>query len=182
MSSKRDYYEILDVPRDADAGEIKSKYRKVALKYHPDRNPGDKKAEELFKEAAEAYSVLSDPQKRQIYDQFGHRGLEGLGGASAGGFEDIFEGFFGGRRGGRQQDFSGADLRYDLSITLEEAATGIEKEITVQKPESCDNCKGSGSEDGEVDKCSECDGSGVLRKAQRTPFGIFQTSVTCHTP
>jgi len=185
MSSKRDYYEILDVRRDADAGELKSKYRKVALKYHPDRNPGDKQAEELFKEAAEAYSVLSDPQKRQIYDQFGHRGLEGMGGGGAGGFEDIFssfgdifEDFFGFQtnRSSRSSVQRGSDLRYDLKIDFMEAAFGMETEIDVEKYETCHTCDGSGAKPGtHPEICSQCRGTGQYVRTQ----GFFSVKSTC---
>ena len=186
MSSKRDYYEILGVARDVDAAELKSRYRKVALKYHPDRNPGDPKAEEMFKEAAEAYSVLSDPQKRQIYDQFGHRGLEGMGGRPAGGFEDIFssfgdifEDFFGfrtGGRGGRGGARRGNDLRYDLTIDFLEAAFGKETEIDIEKFETCPTCEGSGAKPGTYpETCPHCRGTGQYVRTQ----GFFSVKSTC---
>jgi molecular chaperone DnaJ len=187
MSTKRDYYEILGVSRDVDSAELKSKYRKVALKYHPDRNPGDKKAEDLFKEAAEAYSVLSDPEKRRIYDQFGHRGLEGMGGGSAGGFDDIFssfgdifEDFFGFRtgrssRGGAQR---GSDLRYDLTIDFMDAAFGLETEIDIEKYETCPTCEGSGAKPGSYpETCSQCRGTGQFVRTQ----GFFSVKSTCPT-
>ncbi|PIP42062.1 MAG: molecular chaperone DnaJ [Desulfobacterales bacterium CG23_combo_of_CG06-09_8_20_14_all_51_8] len=186
MSSKRDYYEVLGVSRDVDAGELKSRYRKVALKYHPDRNPGDPKSEELFKEASEAYSVLSDPQKRQIYDQFGHRGLEGMGRGSAGGFEDvfssfgdIFEDFFGfrtGGRGGRSSARRGSDLRYDLTIDFLEAAFGKEMEIEIEKYETCPTCEGSGARPGTYpETCAQCRGTGQFVRTQ----GFFSVKSTC---
>jgi len=185
MSSKRDYYEILGVRRDVEAGELKSVYRKVALKYHPDRNPGDKDAEDRFKEAAEAYSVLSDPQKRQVYDQFGHRGLEGMGGGSSGGFEDvfssfgdIFEDFFGFRsgRGSRSSAQRGSDLRYDLTIDFMEAAFGIETEISIEKYETCPTCEGSGAKPGTYpDTCSQCRGTGQVVRSQ----GFFSVKSAC---
>lgn len=185
MSSKRDYYEILGVRRDVDAGELKSVYRKVALKYHPDRNPNDKAAEDHFKEAAEAYSVLSDPQKRQVYDQFGHRGLEGMGGGASGGFEDvfssfgdIFEDFFGFRtgRGARSSAQRGSDLRYDLTIDFMEAAFGIETEINIEKYETCPTCEGSGAKPGTyADTCSQCRGTGQVVRSQ----GFFSVKSAC---
>jgi len=185
MSSKRDYYEVLGVHRNADAGEIKSAYRKVAMKYHPDRNPGDKQAEENFKEAAEAYSVLSDQNKRQIYDQFGHRGLEGMTGGASGGFEDIFSSFgdifeeFFGFRSGRSSRTSvhrGADLRYDLTIDFMEAAFGMETEISVDKMEMCKACNGTGAKPGtHPETCPQCRGSGQFVRSQ----GFFSVKSTC---
>jgi molecular chaperone DnaJ len=180
--SKRDYYEILGVERGATEQQIKSAYRKLALKFHPDRNPGDKKAEEAFKEAAEAYAILADGQKRALYDRFGHAGVSGAG-AGAGGFDptifadfgDIFSGLgdmfgfgdiFGGRRrrGGPQR---GADLRYDLEITFEESADGTETNIVIPREETCDTCRGSGAAPGTTaDTCSQCRGAGQLRYQQ----------------
>ena len=179
--SKRDYYEILGIEREATDQQIKSAYRKLALKYHPDRNPGNKEAEEYFKEAAEAYAVLADAQKRSLYDRFGHAGVSGPGGA--GGFDptifadfsDIFAGLgdafgfgdiFGGRRrrGGPQR---GADLRYDLEITFEEAATGTDTTIQIPREETCQSCSGSGAAAGtQAETCSQCRGSGQLRYQQ----------------
>jgi len=187
MSPKRDYYEILGVNRDADAQELKSKYRKIALKYHPDRNPGDKEAEERFKEAAEAYKVLSDPDQRRIYDQFGHEGLNGMngGGAGAGGFEDIFssfgdifEEFFGFRSGRRGQGgaMRGADLRYTLDLSLEEAATGTTVNIRIPTRTECDTCSGSGAKPGtSKSTCGTCGGMGQVRMQQ----GFFSVTQPC---
>ncbi len=185
MSPKRDYYEVLGVRRDADERELKSNYRKIALKYHPDRNPGDKEAEESFKEAAEAYKVLSDPEKRRIYDQFGHEGLSGMNGGGAGGFEDIFSSFgdifeeFFGFRGGRRSQSSmmrGADLRYDLSIDFMDAAFGIETEIEVEKMVVCPTCGGTGARPGsEPEICRQCGGTGQYVRTQ----GFFSVKSTC---
>jgi molecular chaperone DnaJ len=182
---KRDYYEVLRVSSNAGNDEIKSAYRKLALKYHPDRNPGDKEAEDKFKEAAEAYEVLRDSEKRQIYDQFGHEGLEGRGFTGFTGFDDIFssfgdifEGFFGfgtrrGRRSGARQ---GKSLRYDLELTLEEAFYGKEKEILFHKLENCQTCNGSGLKPGsEPQICGTCQGRGQVVRSQ----GFFQISTTC---
>ncbi len=185
MSSKRDYYEILGVSRSANESELKSAYRQQALKYHPDRNPGDKQAEERFKESAEAYEVLRDPKKRQIYDQFGHQGLEGAGFSGFGGFEDIFssfggifEEFFGFGGGGRSRSRSqrGNDLRYDMQIGFMEAAFGTEKPITVEKMARCEGCSGSGSETGSrPESCKQCGGSGQVTRTQ----GFFSVRTTC---
>jgi molecular chaperone DnaJ len=178
--SKRDYYEILGVARDATDVQIKSAYRKLALKFHPDRNPGDAKAEESFKEAAEAYAVISDPDKRSAYDRFGHAGVSGAGAggfdpSAFAGFEDIFGnlgdlfGFgdvFGGRRrrGGPQR---GADLRYDLEISFEESFTGTETSIQIPREETCETCKGSGGADGSApETCGQCKGTGQQRFQQ----------------
>ena len=181
--SKRDYYEVLGVERDTQAADIKKAYRKLAVKYHPDRNQNDPEAEELFKEAAEAYSVLSDEQKRAQYDRFGHQG----GGQGFGGFDptifgdfsdilgDLF-GFGGGRRrGGGSQGAAGADLRYDLEITFEEAAFGTQKSIKFARLESCEVCTGSGSEDGEFKTCATCGGQGRVRFNQ----GFFSVARPC---
>lgn len=185
MAAKRDYYEILGVERGASAEEIKKAYRKVALKHHPDRNPGDKAAEEWFKEASEAYQILSDPERRAQYDRFGHAAFEqggGFGGFdfSAAGFEDIFGDifgdFFGGPRRGRSRARRGDDLRYDLEITFEEAVFGAEKTLRVPRLSACEDCKGSGSRDGAPrETCTACRGSGQLRFQQ----GLFSIAKTC---
>lgn len=185
MTSKRDYYEILGVSRDADADEIKRAYRQTALKYHPDRNQGDREAEECFKEAAEAYEALGNSEKRQIYDLYGHEGLKGTGSTSFGGFEDvfsafgdIFEGFFGfgGRSSGKTRVRRGSDLRYDLAVTLEEAYTGKEAEIAFERWEHCDICDGSGLTAGsEPALCTNCQGRGQILQSQ----GFFQIRTTC---
>jgi molecular chaperone DnaJ len=187
--SKRDYYEVLGVSRSATEQEIKSAYRKLALKYHPDRNPGDRQAEEKFKEAAEAYSVLADTDKRHMYDRFGHAGL---GGAATGGFDpNVFTGFedilgglgdifglgdmFGGarRRGGPAR---GADLRYDLEITFEESASGAETTIQIPRQETCETCGGNGAAPGSTPStCPQCHGRGQLRYQQ----GFFTVARTC---
>lgn len=190
--SKRDYYEILGVNRDASDEEIKKAYRKLAMKFHPDRNQGDdaKSAEEKFKEAKEAYEMLSDDQKRAAYDQYGHAGVDpnaaGMGGAGMGGFADafgdIFGEIFGGARngGGRSGVYRGADLRYNLEVSLEEAARGLETRIRVPTMESCGTCNGSGAKPGTSPvTCSTCHGSGQVRMQQGF-FSIQQTCPTCH--
>jgi len=182
---KRDYYEVLEVARDAGEEEIKRAYRKLALKYHPDRNPGDKEAEEKFKEAAEAYEVLRDREKRQIYDRFGHEGLEGRGFRGFAGFEDIFSSFgdifedffgFGTRAGRKSRPRQGNSLRYDLEITLEEAFTGKEQEIVFDRIETCSTCGGTGLAPGSKPTvCPTCHGKGQVVRSQ----GFFQISTTC---
>jgi molecular chaperone DnaJ len=172
MTTRLDYYEVLGVARDASQNEIKSAYRKLALKYHPDRNPGDKKAEESFKQASEAYSVLSDSDKRSRYDRFGHDGPGMAGGgfsgfdpSTFGDFADILGDLFGlggSRRGGGPRPTAGADLRYDLELTFEEAAFGCEKKISVPRLETCGDCRGSGSADGTIERCSACAGQGQV--------------------
>lgn len=187
--AKRDYYEILGVAKNASDTEIKSAYRKLAVQYHPDKNPGNTEAEEKFKEAAEAYSVLSDQQKRAAYDRFGHAGAggQGFGGFDASGFsniEDIFDLFgfgdmFGGgraARGGRTSAQRGADLRYDLEISLEEAAMGKEQKLRIPRLEKCEECDGKGAEKGsEPETCITCNGSGQTRYQQ----GFFSVMRTC---
>ncbi|HSL55984.1 MAG TPA: molecular chaperone DnaJ [Pyrinomonadaceae bacterium] len=190
--SKRDYYEILAVSRTATDQEIKSAYRRLAVKYHPDKNPNDASAEEKFKEAAEAYSVLSDPEQRKRYDRFGHAGVSssaaGAGSWGApgfGGIEDIlgdlfgFGDVFGGGRGGSRRTSAqrGADLRYDLEITLEEAANGMTAQLRIPRLESCETCKGSGAASGsQPENCSTCAGTGQVRYQQ----GFFSVARTCH--
>ena len=188
--SKRDYYEILGVNRSANDDEIKKAYRKLAMKFHPDRNPDDKSAEDRFKEAKEAYEVLSDAQKRAAYDRFGHEGVNPSmgGGGGAQGFEgfsdafaDIFGDIFGGGRGGanRSNVYRGGDLRYHLEITLEEAARGATKSIRVPTLENCDSCKGTGARPGSQPKaCPTCGGAGQVR-IQQGFFSIQQTCPKC---
>ena len=186
MSEKRDYYEILGVARDASTTELKAHYRKLAIKFHPDKNPGNKEAEEKFKEASEAYQVLSDVQKRQIYDRYGHQGLENSGFSGAGNFEDIFSnfgnifedffGFGGGNGSGRSRVQRGSDLRYDMTLEFMEAAFGVEKEIDVHKLDTCDECKGSGCQEGtSPEVCSHCNGTGQFIQSQ----GFFKVKTTC---
>ncbi|HEY7514564.1 MAG TPA: DnaJ domain-containing protein, partial [Vicinamibacteria bacterium] len=180
--SKRDYYEVLGIPRNASEQEVKSAYRKLALKYHPDRNGGDKEAEERFKEAAEAYGVLGDPDKRQRYDTFGHAGLSGGAGLDPTIFADFgdilgdFFGFadvFGRRRGGPRR---GADLRYNLELTFEEAAFGTEAAIQIPRAEACSLCGGSGAAPGtQPSACPTCGGSGQVTFQQ----GFFSVARTC---
>ena len=193
--AKRDYYEVLGVDRGANKEDIKRAYRKIAVANHPDRNPGDKAAEERFKEATEAYEILADDKRRQAYDQFGFAGVEGMSGAGAGGFstayrdfEDIFgdfggifDSFFGGRRqsGRRESVQRGSDLRYDLEIEFKEAAFGARKEVSYPKEISCDRCSGSGSEPGSGKKtCPTCGGAGQVRRNSGF-FSIAQTCPTC---
>ncbi len=190
--AKRDYYEVLGVNRDASEDEIKKAYRKLAMKYHPDRNPDNPKAEEHFKEAKEAYEMLSDSQKRAAYDQFGHAGVDpsagagaGFGGAGMGGFADAFSDIFGdifggGGRGGRSNVFRGADLRYNLEISLEDAARGTETKIRIPTMAECDSCHGSGARKGSEPKtCPTCGGHGQVRMQQGF-FSIQQTCPKCH--
>ena len=185
MSSKRDYYEVLGASRDASDAELKKAYRQLALKYHPDRNPGDQAAEDKFKEAAEAYDVLSDAQKRRIYDQYGHQGLEGQGFSGFSGFEDIFSSFgdifedffgFGSSRRSRSRTQRGADLRYDLQLSFMDAAFGAETEIHLEKLDVCSQCQGDGCEAGtQPEACSYCGGSGQVSRSQ----GFFTVRTTC---
>jgi len=196
---KRDYYEVLGVSKSADATEIKKAYRKLALKYHPDKIPGDKEAEEKFKEAAEAYDVLSNEEKRRRYDQFGHAGVGGAGQGGFGGgmsmddifsqFGDIFGSFggfsgFGGFGGGRsaRRVNRGTNLRVKVKMNLQEIATGIEKKIKVKKYVACQHCNGTGAKDGKsYSTCSTCKGSGQVTRVQNTILGAMQTTSTCPT-
>ena len=174
--SKRDYYEILGVSKSASADEIKKAYRKKAIQYHPDKNPGDKASEEKFKEAAEAYEVLSDEQKRQRYDQFGHAGV----GSAAGG--GGFGGFGGSQRGGGQRVRRGSDLRVKVKLTLAEIATGVEKKIKVKKQVSCSHCNGTGGAHGSsTTTCTTCNGQGRVMRVQNTILGQMQTAAECPT-
>jgi molecular chaperone DnaJ len=186
--SKRDYYKVLEVPKNATEADIKKAYRRLAMKFHPDRNPNDHEAEEKFKEAKEACEILTDPQKRSAYDQFGHAGLEaGRGAGARGGFAgadafndifgDVFGDIFGGaRRGGRSQVFRGADLRYELEIDLDQAVFGHSAEIDVTKLDECEVCKGSGAAKGSTSsQCDTCHGAGQVRLSQ----GFFQLQQTC---
>jgi molecular chaperone DnaJ len=187
--AKRDYYKVLDVPRNASEADIKKAYRRLAMKFHPDRNPGDKDAEESFKEVKEAYEVLSDEQKRAIYDQHGHDGIDAArqGGGGAGGFGgadfgDIFGEVFGdifggGRRGGRSQVFRGADLRYELELELPQAVFGHTTEIEIPRLMECETCHGSGAAKGHTPTtCDQCQGSGQMRISQ----GFFQLQQPCN--
>jgi molecular chaperone DnaJ len=185
--AKRDYYEVLGVNRDCSEDDLKKSYRRLAMKWHPDRNPENPKAEEHFKEAKEAYEVLSDANKRAAYDQFGHAGVDpqaGAGGAGMGGFGDIFSDIFGeifgSGRGGRSTVFRGADLRYNLEITLEQASHGFETKIRIPAMSVCEICKGSGARSGtQPATCPACRGAGQVRVSQG-PFSIAQTCPRCH--
>jgi molecular chaperone DnaJ len=192
--AKRDYYEVLGVQKNASSDEIKKAYRKLALQYHPDKNPGDKKAEEKFKEATEAYEILGDEQKKSAYDQFGFAGVEGMAGQGdysgvfrgfedifgEGGFGSIFESFFGGsgfRRSSSGGVRQGANLRYDIEIPFKDAVFGTKVEIQYSHNESCTTCKGMGTSDGGGKKtCPVCRGSGQVRHSQ----GFFSVATTCH--
>ena len=196
--AKRDYYEVLEVSKGASKEDIKKAYRKQALKYHPDKNPGDKAAEENFKEAAEAYEVLSNDEKKAKYDRFGHAGLRGPGGGG-GGFgggmtvEDIFSSFgdifgdafggfggFGGSRGRSQGQRKGSNLRVKVNLNLEEIAKGAEKKIKVKKYVACDSCSGSGAKNGTAkDSCHTCHGSGQVTRVTNTFLGQMQTASAC---
>ena len=196
MADKRDYYEVLGLQKGASDYDIKKAFRKMAMKYHPDKNPGDKVAEEKFKEINEAYAVLSDPEKKEKYDRFGHAGVDpnsGFGGGAGGfggfgGFEDIFDmfggafgGFGGGSRGRRNNGpRKGSDLQKAVTITFEEAAFGTKKEIRLNKYVKCKTCGGSGAAPGTSKKsCPKCGGTGEIRTAQRTPLGTFQSVSPC---
>jgi len=198
--AKRDYYEVLGVDKSATADEIKKAYRKLAVKYHPDKNPGDKEAEEKFKEAAEAYSILSDADKKAKYDQFGHAGVDGaapdfsggfgnlndilndlFGGAFGGGFGG-FGGFGGGFGGGRQQQrvYRGRDIRVRVKLTLEEIAKGVEKEISIEKSVPCPECGGKGARNSsDIKTCSACNGTGQVQRVANSIFGQTVTYSTC---
>jgi molecular chaperone DnaJ len=201
--NKRDYYETLGVDRDASKAEIKKAYRKLALKYHPDKNP-DKSSEEKFKEISEAYAVLYDDEKRKRYDQFGHAGIDqqyshedifrgadfsdifrDFGFDVGFGFDDIFERFFGHRMGFNHRRNPlrqrGSDLRYDIQISLEDSYKGVESTIHVPRSETCETCNGSGAKPGSSPKkCSQCDGTGQMRSSRRTAFGMFTQITTCN--
>lgn len=203
MAEKRDYYEVLGVDKSASEDEIKKAYRKLAIKYHPDRNPGNKEAEEKFKEAAEAYEVLHDPQKRQQYDQFGFNGPQGSGfsGFNAGGmdmddifsmFGDIFGGHgggfggfggFGGSQGGSQQRvYRGSDLRLKVKLSLQDVASGVTKKFKVRKDVVCNHCHGTGAENGSTpETCPTCHGSGIVNRTVRSMFGMMTTQSECPT-
>ncbi|MBE6297804.1 MAG: molecular chaperone DnaJ [Bacteroidales bacterium] len=195
--AKRDYYEVLGVDKSASANDIKKAYRKLAIQYHPDKNPGDKVAEEKFKEAAEAYSILSDPDKKARYDQFGH---EGLSGAAGGGFNgagmdlnDIFSMFgdiFGGRGGfggfggfggggGGPQKYRGSDQRVKVKLTLQDIANGVTKKFKLKKYVTCTHCGGSGAEGNATETCPECKGTGRVVRTQQSFFGMMRTEVAC---
>ena len=197
---KRDYYDILGVGKSSGKDEIKKAYRKVALKYHPDRNPDDKEAEDNFKEAAEAYEVLSDENKKARYDRFGHAGMSGAGGFGGGNMnmEDIFsqfgdifgegnpfESFFGGggrRRRSRGTGTPGSNLRVRVKLTLEEISTGVQKKIKVKKHMTCDGCSGTGAKDSNsFQTCNTCNGAGAVRRVSNTILGQMQTTTTCPT-
>jgi molecular chaperone DnaJ len=190
MAAKKDYYEVLGVNKDASSEDIKKSYRKLAMKYHPDRNPDNPKAEEQFKEAKEAYEMLSDDQKRGAYDQYGHAGVDpsmggGAGGFGGAGFGDAFGDIFGdifgaGARGQRSNVYRGADLRYNMEVTLEEAAKGTETKIRIPVQASCETCKGSGAKQGKSPvTCTTCNGHGQVRMQQGF-FSVQQTCPKCH--
>ena len=199
--AKRDYYEVLGVSRDASEDEIKKAYRKLAMKYHPDKNPNNKEAEEKFKEASEAYEVLSDKEKRQLYDQYGHAGIDqqfGNGGFSwndfshfddisdlfGGGFSSIFDTLFGGgfsSRSRESQRYSnqGEDIQIDLALTLKEIALGTEKKVRITVKDICDQCRGTGSADGKAETCPQCHGTGQVRTVRQSLFGQMQSISEC---
>lgn len=200
--AKRDYYEVLGVPKNASEDDIKKAYRKKAVEFHPDKNPGNKEAEEKFKEAAEAYDVLRDADKRARYDRYGHAGVDQSGGGGYTNFEgmsmddilrrfgfdteDVFSEFFGGGRraggfgGGRPRGERGSNLRIKVKMTLEEIATGVNKKIKVRKQITCNTCNGSGARDSSsVETCGTCRGSGMVGRITQTPFGAMQTTAAC---
>ena len=195
--AKRDFYDILGVSRSADAEELKKAYRKLAIKYHPDKNPNDKEAEDKFKEAAEAYEILSNPEKRKRYDQFGHQGVgAGAAGGFSGNMDDIFsqfgdifgggspfEGFFsGGSRSSGRRVVKGTNLRIKIKLSLEEIAAGVEKTVKINKQISCKTCGGSGAKDrNSFTTCGTCGGSGSVRRVTNTILGQMQTTSTCPT-
>jgi molecular chaperone DnaJ len=198
--AKKDYYELLGVGKDVNADDLKKAYRKLAIKYHPDKNPGDKASEEKFKEIAEAYGVLSDADKKARYDRFGHEGVGGASGFGGGGsvnMEDIFSqfgdifgdgspfgSFFGGGRGGgsRKAVRKGSDLRIKLKLNIEEIANGAEKKIKVKRYVSCKTCSGNGAKNGSsLQTCGTCSGSGQIKRVQQTMLGQMVTTNTCHT-
>ena len=203
LADKRDYYEVMGVPKNASEDEIKKAYRKLAKQYHPDLNPNDKVAETRFKEVNEAYETLSDPQKRRMYDQFGHAGPQGFGGNPGGGYYsystsgfdgfsdfgdlgDIFSSFFGGGFGGSSRGTrkngprKGTDLRYDIDISFEESFLGTERYVTINRNETCDTCHGEGTKPGtHPETCSVCHGTGQIKQVQTTILGQMQTTKTC---
>lgn len=201
MASKKDYYDILSVEKTASSDEVKKAYRKLAVKYHPDKNQGDKEAEDKFKEATEAYEILSDDKKRSQYDRFGHKGVHSdfadaygrsggfnasdfesvFGGGGGGGFDDIFSSLFGfGSSSGRARARKGADIRYDITLTLEDAMLGKKADIEIRKRDTCDVCDGTGATPGsKKSTCSTCGGHGQVRRAQGF-FSVTQTCPTCH--
>ncbi len=189
MAVKRDYYEVLGCSRQASADDLKRAFRKIAMESHPDRNPDDPVAAARFKEASEAYAVLSDAGRRRTYDMFGHAAVDTGGGPAVDfsdmPFADIFDTFFGGgigSRGRRQRSDRGDDLRYDMTITFEEAFTGVEKQIDVPRLATCDRCSGSGAEPGTgTETCPSCGGAGQIRRAQQSIFGSVMTQTTCPT-
>ncbi|MGL4982454.1 MAG: molecular chaperone DnaJ [Treponemataceae bacterium] len=195
--AKRDYYEVLGLQKNASKDDIKKGYRKLAIQYHPDKNPGNKEAESKFKEATEAYEILSDEQKKQIYDQYGHAGLDGMGGAGGGyshayadfqdifgGFENIFESFFGGSSSGRRHSRGGApagsNLRYDLELSFKDAVYGTSTEVQYTHDEACETCKGTGGSEGSTKKtCTTCGGAGQIRQSTGF-FSVAQECPACH--
>lgn len=193
MPEKRDYYEVLGVPKTATEDEMKKAYRTMAKQYHPDLNPGNKEAEAKFKEVNEAYAVLSDAEKRKVYDQYGHAGVDGQGFGGFGGqgfdidLDDLLGSFFGGGFGGggrqrRSGPQRGANLKYRMNLDFMEAAFGVEREISINKEDTCDACHGRGTRDGsEPDKCSVCHGTGQVNQRQQTMFGAVMTSRPCPT-